>query len=43
MEMNMVKAINLALEQEMKKDNRVVLLGEDVGKDVGGGIRVSQE
>ena len=33
--MTMVQAINLALSQEMEKDNRVVLLGEDVGKDEG--------
>ena len=28
---NMVQALNLALEQEMLRDERVVLLGEDVG------------
>jgi pyruvate dehydrogenase E1 component beta subunit len=33
--MNMVQAINLALEQEMAKDNTVVVLGEDVGVDEG--------
>ena len=32
MEMNIVQAINLALKQEMKKDKRVIVLGEDVGK-----------
>jgi pyruvate dehydrogenase E1 component beta subunit len=38
--MNMVQAINLALVQEMAKDNRVVILGEDVGVD-GGVFRVT--
>ncbi|MFH1735537.1 MAG: alpha-ketoacid dehydrogenase subunit beta [bacterium] len=38
--MNMVKAINLALEQEMAKDDSVVVLGEDVGVD-GGVFRVT--
>ncbi len=33
--MNMVQAINLALHQEMEKDDRVILLGEDVGRDEG--------
>ncbi len=36
----MVDAINLALKQEMKKDKRVVVLGEDVGKE-GGVFRVT--
>jgi 2-oxoisovalerate dehydrogenase E1 component beta subunit len=40
-EMNMVQAINDALRLEMKKDDRVVVLGEDVGK-VGGVFRVTQ-
>jgi pyruvate dehydrogenase E1 component beta subunit len=31
----MVQAINLALRQEMEKDERVVLLGEDIGLDEG--------
>jgi len=39
-ELNMVEAINLALHQEMKKDDRVVVLGEDVGKE-GGVFRVT--
>ncbi len=39
-EMNMVEAINLALKQEMKRDKRVVIIGEDVGKD-GGVFRVT--
>ncbi len=38
--MNMVQALNLALQQEMAKDDRVVLLGEDVGVD-GGVFRVT--
>lgn len=37
----MVQAINLALKQEMKQDSRVVLLGEDIGKD-GGVFRVTE-
>ena len=38
--MNLVQAINLALDQEMAKDDTVVLLGEDVGVD-GGVFRVT--
>jgi pyruvate dehydrogenase E1 component beta subunit len=38
--LNMVQALNLALDQEMKKDDRVVVLGEDVGVD-GGVFRVT--
>ena len=33
--MNMVQAISFALEQEMAKDDSVVVLGEDVGVDEG--------
>lgn len=40
-QMNMVQAINDALRIEMRKDPRVVVLGEDVGK-VGGVFRVTQ-
>lgn len=40
-QMNMVQAINQALHLEMKRDDRVVVLGEDVGK-VGGVFRVTQ-
>src|SRR5499427_5313767 len=40
-QMNMVQAINDALRFEMRRDNRVVVLGEDVGK-VGGVFRVTQ-
>ncbi len=39
--LNMVQAINLALDQEMAKDDRVVVLGEDVGVD-GGVFRVTE-
>ena len=39
-EMNMVQAINDALRFEMQQDDRVVVLGEDVGK-VGGVFRVT--
>ena len=39
--LTIVEAINLALEQEMEKDSRVIVLGEDVGKD-GGVFRVTQ-
>ena len=39
-QMNMVQAINEALRFEMKRDPRVVVLGEDVGK-VGGVFRVT--
>ncbi len=38
--LTMVQAINLALRQEMAKDDRVVILGEDVGLD-GGVFRVT--
>lgn len=38
--LNMVQAINLALREEMRRDKRVVVLGEDVGKD-GGVFRVT--
>ncbi|MCK6591422.1 MAG: alpha-ketoacid dehydrogenase subunit beta [Polyangiaceae bacterium] len=40
-QMNMVQAINDALRFEMRRDQRVVVLGEDVGK-VGGVFRVTQ-
>jgi pyruvate dehydrogenase E1 component beta subunit len=38
--LTMVQALNLALQQEMEKDDRVILLGEDVGID-GGVFRVT--
>jgi len=34
-EMNMAKAINKALYEALERDERVVILGEDVGKDEG--------
>lgn len=40
-QMNMVQAINDGLRLEMRRDPRVVILGEDVGK-VGGVFRVTQ-
>ena len=39
--MTMVQALNLALRQEMEKDDSVIVLGEDVGLD-GGVFRVTQ-
>jgi pyruvate dehydrogenase E1 component beta subunit len=38
--MTMVQALNWALKQEMEKDDRVIILGEDVGVD-GGVFRVT--
>lgn len=38
---NMVEAINLALHQEMERDNSVVVMGEDVGVD-GGVFRLTE-
>ena len=40
--LNMVKALNLALLQEMERDDDVVILGEDVGVD-GGVFRVTED
>src|SRR5277367_3486607 len=40
-QMNMVQAINDGLRHEMKNNDKVVVLGEDVGK-VGGVFRVTQ-
>jgi pyruvate dehydrogenase E1 component beta subunit len=39
--LTLVQAINLALVQEMEKDDRVILLGEDVGAN-GGVFRVTE-
>ncbi len=39
--LTLVQAINLALTQEMEADDRVILLGEDVGKN-GGVFRVTE-
>jgi pyruvate dehydrogenase E1 component beta subunit len=41
-ELTMIQAINLALHQEMEQDDRVIVLGEDVGVD-GGVFRVTDE
>ncbi len=41
MRMNLVQAINMALKQEMGKNPKVVLLGEDIGKN-GGVFRVTE-
>jgi pyruvate dehydrogenase E1 component beta subunit len=41
MKMNMVSAINLALQHEMERDESVVVMGEDVGVD-GGVFRVTE-
>ncbi len=38
--LNMVQALNLALDQEMSKDDSVIVMGEDVGVD-GGVFRVT--
>ncbi len=38
--LNMVEAINLALREEMDRDNRMIILGEDVGRE-GGVFRVT--
>ncbi|MGE5843026.1 MAG: alpha-ketoacid dehydrogenase subunit beta [Deltaproteobacteria bacterium] len=38
--MTMVQALNMALRQEMQKDDSVIVLGEDVGRD-GGVFRVT--
>ena len=40
--LNMVKALNLALLQEMERDEDVVIIGEDVGVD-GGVFRVTDD
>lgn len=39
--MNMVQAINLALSEEMERDEDVLVMGEDVGRD-GGVFRVTE-
>jgi len=38
--LNMVEAINLGLREEMERDGRIVILGEDVGRE-GGVFRVT--
>ena len=42
MRLNLVKALNLALLQEMERDPDVLVLGEDVGVD-GGVFRVTED
>jgi pyruvate dehydrogenase E1 component beta subunit len=42
MQLNMVKALNLALRQEMERDPDVLVIGEDVGVD-GGVFRVTED
>ena len=39
--LNMVQAVNNALKEEMQRDNSVVILGEDVGRD-GGVFRTTE-
>ncbi len=39
--LNIIEAINLALKQEMQKDKKVLIIGEDVGED-GGVFRVTE-
>ena len=41
-QLNMVKALNLALRQEMERDPDVLVIGEDVGVD-GGVFRVTED
>jgi pyruvate dehydrogenase E1 component beta subunit len=40
--LNMVKALNLALREEMERDTDVIVIGEDVGVD-GGVFRVTED
>ena len=40
--LNMVKALNLALREEMERDPDVLIIGEDVGVD-GGVFRVTED
>ncbi len=40
LKLNMVEAINLALREEMERDERIIILGEDVGRE-GGVFRVT--
>ena len=40
--LNMVKALNLALREEMERDPDVLVIGEDVGVD-GGVFRVTED
>ena len=38
---NIVQAVNQALREEMRRDDRMIILGEDVGKD-GGVFRATE-
>ena len=40
-EMTLVKAVNNALDLAMQKDNRIIIIGEDVGRD-GGVFRATE-
>ncbi len=41
MKLTMIQAINRALAQEMERDDRIILLGEDIGRD-GGVFRATE-
>jgi len=41
MQMTMIEALNSALALEMERDQRVILLGQDIGKN-GGVFRVTE-
>ena len=38
---NIVQAVNQALKEEMRRDDKIVVLGEDVGRD-GGVFRATE-
>ena len=40
--MTMVQSLNLALKQEMRQDDTIILLGEDIGSD-GGVFRITDK
>lgn len=39
-QLTMVKAVNQALDQELKRDPKVLVFGEDVGKMVGFSVQL---